>query len=182
MTNTAPRAALITPSVIIAAVCGLLLLVSVFLPWLSPKSQIALSYSSASGLKVSSLIALTGIAGGLLAIGAAFIPIQGLKKFLHITIGLAAAGILAFVIFKGTLPLRSTIVMNYVSIGAGVFLYGLAALALLFAGLAEGSKAATASRQRASAPVQPVYSPPSAAVPPPAYTAPAWRPSPAQPP
>ena len=65
---------------IAASVFGLLLLLSAFLPWMSPTAKMGAQYSSASGMNVSVLIGLAAILGGLLVIGLAWLPLRGAKR------------------------------------------------------------------------------------------------------
>jgi hypothetical protein len=170
MAVISPRKSLISAAVIVAGVFGLILAVSVFLPWLTPKGEASSVYDNASGMSVSSLFGLTGIAGGLLAVAAAFIPAGGIKKALHILIGLAAVGVLALMIINGTLPLLSSVVRKYVGMGFGLYLYAFAGLALVLLGLMEKSRSSQAPQQWA--PSRPVHQ----------YAQPAWTPPPAAPP
>jgi hypothetical protein len=116
-----------SPRFLAAMVCGLVLLASVFLPWLSPKASIGALYGSSSGMSVSALIGAAGIIGGLAAAGVVLLPART-KGWLHIVIGVLALGALVLVIFNGSLPLRSQIVRMYVNIGFG-YIFRLAALA-----------------------------------------------------
>ena len=129
------------PEAITAGICGFILVLSVLMPWLSPKAGIVSAFGSATGLSISALVAIGGILGGLLAIGVAFVPSKGLACASHIIIGVAATGILGLIIFNGSLPLRSTVVRNYVSVGFGVYLYCLAAIGLIILGIIERPKA-----------------------------------------
>ncbi len=156
MSDILSRNSLTSSRFIAACVCGLVLLVSVFLPWLAPKAIISAVYGSSSGMSVSALIGVAGILGGLLAAGIALLPGRGAKSAVHIVIGLAALGLLALVIFNGTLPIRSALVRTYASIGFGVYLYGLAGLAILVLGFTE---LPSLRRQQAQAPVMPGAAP-----------------------
>ena len=183
MSDNSTGRSFLSPAGIFAAIAGLILAISVFLPWLSPKGNIDAAYGSSSGMDIAPLIGLTGIIGGLAAVGFSFLPLARLKKFLFIVTGFAAIGVLALVIFNGTLPLRSVIVRTYVSTGTGVYVYGLSGLALLAAGIAVKTRPAFRP--------QPYQPPPqqAAPVPPAPYSqarapqaVPAWTPAPAPPP
>jgi hypothetical protein len=129
-------------------ICGLLLIVSVLLPWLVAVPAIAARFesASASGLQISGVLAAVGIAGGLLAIGLAFLPAKGAKKILTILLGIIVLGVLGLFLVNGTYPLTSSIQLGIAGIGVGCIVYAIAGLALVITGLtiSTGKKPAVA--------------------------------------
>jgi len=157
MANIGFSRLMITPKTITASFFGLLLLISAFLPWMSPTAKLGSFYSSASGTDVSVWVTLTAILGGLLIIILAWLPLRGARGGLHIVLGLAVIGVLALLLFNKTLPLLSSVVRSYVSTGFGVYLYAVSGLAVAIIGVAELPKRRPKMRPQA----QPSYPPQS---------------------
>jgi ribosomal protein L40E len=137
LVNTNKKAPFITASGIIIIICGWLLVISVFLPWLVAVPAVAARFASSSGsaLNISSVLALAGIAGGLLAIGFAFLPAKGAKKILTILLGIIVLGVLVLYLVNGTYPLISSIRLGIAGIGVGCIIYTIAGLVLVITGL-----------------------------------------------
>ena len=126
-----------TPRKIIVSIFGLFLLLSAFLPWISPTSKLGSGYSSASGMNVSGLIGLSAVLGGALVIILAWAPLRRARGGLHLVLGLAVLGVLGLMIFNKTLPLLSAVVRSYVSMGFGVYVYSVSGVAVAVIGLTE---------------------------------------------
>jgi hypothetical protein len=183
LSNTIQKAPIRSFTGIMSVICGLVLIISVFLPWLVAAPAIAANFASTgvSALHISGVLALAGIAGGLLATGLAFLPAKGARRILTILLGIIVLGVLAVFLFNGTFPLVSSIRLGIAGIGVGCIIYAISGLAVVITGLAiipEKRPAKTpaavpvAQKGRAS----PVYqaSPPPGVIPqPPAYVCPA---------
>ena len=122
---------------IVVSIFGLFLLLSAFLPWISPTSKLGSGYSSASGMNVSGMIGLAAVLGGALVIILAWAPFRSARGGLHIVLGLAVLGVLGLMIFNRTLPLLSAVVRSYVSTGFGVYLYAVSGAAVAIIGVTE---------------------------------------------
>jgi hypothetical protein len=138
LSNTFQKAPVRSITGIVSVVCGLVLILSVFLPWLIAAPAIAARFASSSGsaLNISGVLALAGIAGGLLAIGFAFLPAKGARRILTVLLGIIVLGVLVLYLVNGTFPLVSSIRLGIAGIGVGCIIYAISGLALVITGLA----------------------------------------------
>jgi hypothetical protein len=144
VTNTIKKAPAVSTAGIIIIICGLGLILSVFLPWIVAAPALAGQFKSgsASAFSVSSLLGLAGVAGGVLAIGFAFLPAAGVKRIVHVLIAVLAIGVFVLCLFNGTLPLGTLLQLKVASIGFGVYIYAFFALILFIMGFTEAPKKA----------------------------------------
>ncbi|MFC2038734.1 zinc ribbon domain-containing protein [Chloroflexota bacterium] len=124
-------------------ILGLLLLISVFLPWIGPSESWKDLLPSASGMTISNIIGLVGIFGGLTLIGVAFLPMVRLRKFIQTLVGLVAlvaagytilSGAIPVFNFNGIIPEVDEFALSMITFKAGIFLYGAAIVSLLVIG------------------------------------------------
>jgi len=116
---------------LVSAVGGVLLLISVFLPWIAASEALGTGLDSDSGRDVSGIIGLVGIIGGLIIIGSAFLPMMRLRSILQTIIGIGALLALGYLIVSGTLPLLSEYARTLFVIREGFYLYSILAVALI---------------------------------------------------
>jgi hypothetical protein len=116
---------------------GFVLIVSVFLLWISPGAKLDEGIGSVNGMSVSVVIGISGIVLGLLVIGAGFLPARKLKGFIRIAAGGLSMVILLVIVFTGTLPLTSSLVRSVIILREGFFVYILACLILIATGTLE---------------------------------------------
>ncbi|MFC1968662.1 hypothetical protein ACFLVX_04680 [Chloroflexota bacterium] len=127
----------------LALVVGVLLLISVFLPWIAASEIMGAGLGSVPGRDVSDIIGLVGIFGALIIIGTAFLPLPKLRGVLQTLIGLVALVALVYIVlpadFYGAeaLPLLNEYARPLLVIREGLFLYGIVALMLLVTGAIE---------------------------------------------
>jgi hypothetical protein len=140
MTDDSSTRSLMSPSKLVAVLCGLVLVISIFLPWLTPSARLGTQFNNASALNVSVVLSIVGVLAGLLTIVIAWFPSPVVRRYLHIAVGLVAIGVLAIMLFNRTVPFLSPLVRSYVGIGAGVYLYVLSSAAIMITGLAERPK------------------------------------------
>jgi hypothetical protein len=116
---------------LLAVAGGVLLLISVFLPWIAASEILGTELGSDSGREVSGFIALAGIGGGLIVIGTSFLPVLKLRSILQAVIGFVALLVLAYLIFSGTLPILDEYARTLIVIREGLYLYIILAVALI---------------------------------------------------
>jgi hypothetical protein len=125
------------PVNLLSLVTGLLLLISVFLPWIAASEILGSELGSDSGRQVSGIIGLVGILGGLVIIGTSFLPNIRLRSILHTIIGIVALVALGYLIFSGTLPILSEYARTLMVIREGFYLYLIFAAALIVISILE---------------------------------------------
>ena len=116
---------------LVSVVGGVLLLISVFLPWIAASEALGTGLDSDSGRDVSGIIGLVGILGGLIIIGSAFLPMVKLRSILQTIIGIGALLALGYLIISGALPLLSKYARTLFVIREGFYLYSILAVALI---------------------------------------------------
>jgi len=136
-TTARQRPQFISPTRLITIIAGLLLLISVFLPWMSPVARLSSYFSSASGMNMSSLLGLVAIIGGGLVILLALGPFRIVRGFLHIIVGVAMVAVFGILMYNHTLPFLLSVVRSSISIGAGAYIYVLSALVVIIIGITE---------------------------------------------
>ncbi len=126
---------LLTPwTKILAIVGGILLLVSVFMPWIASVESFRTEFGSQSGASISGILWVVGIICGLIVIGTAFLPAPGVRGTVLIIIGVIALFALPAVIITGILPLlRGHGGMEFV-IREGIYVWLIAVVMLFIAG------------------------------------------------
>ena len=127
----------LVPGKIIVSIFGLLLLISIFLPWMSPTSKLSLIYSSVYGKDINTYLTVAGILGGGLTLALAWGPFRRARGILHILVGIAVLAVLAIMLFNHTLPLLSSTVRSLVTIGMGVYLYAFSVIVVIIVGITE---------------------------------------------
>jgi hypothetical protein len=126
------------PQVNLPAVAGgVLLMISVFLPWIAASEILGTDLGSDSGREISGLLAAAGIGGGLIVIGASFLPSLKLRWILHAVIGLIALGVLVYCVFSGLLPIHNEYARTLIVIREGLYLYIILAIAIIIISLLE---------------------------------------------
>ncbi|MFC1874067.1 hypothetical protein ACFLYX_02060 [Chloroflexota bacterium] len=127
----------------LSLIVGILLLISVFLPWIAASETLGTQLDSVPGRAVSDIISWVGIFGGLIIIGTAFLPLPKLRGVLQSLIGLGALAALVYMVIPtefygaGAMPLLNEYARTLIVIREGLFLYGIVALMLLVTGAIE---------------------------------------------
>ncbi|MFC1962915.1 hypothetical protein ACFLWB_02830 [Chloroflexota bacterium] len=121
----------------LALVVGVLLLISVFLPWIAASEAMGAGLGSVPGKDVSDIIGRVGIFGALIIIGTAFLPVPKLRGVLQTLIGLGALLALPYIILTGDMPLLNEHFRELIVIRQGLYLYGLVAVTLFITGAIE---------------------------------------------
>lgn len=142
-----PSFAVATPSVgglltprtkLVGMVGGVLLLISIFLPWIAASELLGKELGSASGMGVSGIIGAVGIVCGLAAIAAAaLLVVPKARGLVQIATGGVALVVLLAVMFTNVMPLQDEYYRTLVDIREGLYLYIIAAVVLIAAGLLE---------------------------------------------
>ncbi len=120
---------------LVMAVCGVLLLVSVFLPWMTASAKLGAQYSSASGMDISAIMGVTVLICGLVAAATAVLFSKSINKIVQIIIGFIALGAVVFVIATSRLPLLSELGRALIVVSAGFYLCVIAGVILLATGI-----------------------------------------------
>ena len=138
MTNAIRKTPVVSAAGVICIICGLALILSVFLPWLVASPAIAADFESngVSAFNISGILGLAGIGGGLLCIGFTFIPAKGARKILTVLLGVVVLGVLGLFLANGTFPLISSMRLGFAQIGVGCVIYAISGVVLVFTGLA----------------------------------------------
>jgi hypothetical protein len=122
---------------IAALIGGVLLLISVFLPWIAASEKLGKELGSESGMGVSMIIGAVGIIGGLVAIGSAFFPSPKARSAVQIVMAVLALAVLPAIVLMGILPLLSEYARSLVVIREGLYIYIIAAILLIIVGSLE---------------------------------------------
>ena len=128
---------------LLGLVGGLFLFISVFMPWASSGGfGFSISYPAAD---LSGHLTAAGIILGLLAIGAAFLAESETKGFVHIVAGAIALLVLLIVMTVPNRALETSIVgaitRGWITTGAGLVFYIIAAIAVICGGVFERREA-----------------------------------------
>ncbi|MFC1899648.1 zinc-ribbon domain-containing protein [Chloroflexota bacterium] len=119
---------------LLGVILGLLLLISVFLPWIQPSESWGDGLPSASGQNLNGIIGQVGLTGGLLLIGVAFLPMVRFRKIIHALVGLGALVAIAYLVLIGAIPVLDEFARSLIVLREGLFLYCVVTLALLVVG------------------------------------------------
>lgn len=126
---------------LVAMISGLLLAVSVFLPWLSAKEMWGeWAGISASGMVVSIIMGIVGIVAGLVVVAAGFFFTAGRRGVVQIVSGVVALVMLLIMVLNRTLPI-SEYAMTLAALREGFYLFIIAALVLVGIGFLERRQA-----------------------------------------
>ena len=128
----------LTPTTIAGMVGGLLLLISVFLPWVAASETLGgEGLGTDSGRDISGLVATLGIIGGLVVLGTAFLRSPKTRGKVRIIMGvLPLVAVLAIVLIS-VLPLLNESARTLMVIREGFYLYIIAAAVLIVTGILE---------------------------------------------
>jgi len=126
---------LLTPRTKLVALSGgVLLLISVFLPWIAPSELMGKGLGSASGIGYSAIIGASGIVCGLVALTTTiFLSVPKARGIMQIVMGSVALVALLAIVLTGVLPLNEY-TLTLIVIREGLYLYGISALILIIAG------------------------------------------------
>ena len=131
-------ARLLTPwTRVLAMVFGVLLLVSVLAPWVGASAQLGQGLGTDTAREISPLLAMVGIAGGLVVLGTAFLPRGRSRGKAQITVSILALLALLAIILLGVLPLTDEYARSLIVLKGGFYLYALAAVVLFVNGVLE---------------------------------------------
>jgi len=122
---------------IAALVGGVLLLISVFLPWIAASEKLGYGLGSESGIGVGVIIGAAGIIVGLVAIGSAFFPSPKARGIVQIVTAVLALAALPVTIFTGIMPLLSEYARSLIVLREGFYLYVIVAIMLIITGFLE---------------------------------------------
>ena len=139
-TTAMPSAqSLLTPwTKLMALSGGVLLLISIFLPCVAASELLGKELGSASGMGVSAILGASGIVCGLVAVTATiFLAVPKARGIIQIVMGSVAVVALLAIMFTGILPLHDELYRTLVVIREGFYLYVIAAIVLIAAGLLE---------------------------------------------
>jgi len=129
---------LLTPWTRIAAmVIGLLLLISVFLPWIGASELLGTGLGTDSTMDISPLITTVGIVGGLVVLGTAFLRTSRTRGKAQIIVGILAFVALLAIVLIGVLPLLDGYARTLMVVEGGLYLYIVAAVMLIINGKLE---------------------------------------------
>jgi MFS family permease len=146
-----PQTVFSSPLRIITAICGLLLVISIFLPWMSPSAKLGVHVASVSGMNVNGAIGAAGIIGGILALAVTLLPSKAGRGSLFIIMGLAVIAVLAAMLITHKLPLLSSVVRSFVNIGPGVFIFGICGALIFLTGIIELPKKTVKGKNKLTA-------------------------------
>ena len=134
--RAAPSAeGLLTPrSKLLAMAGGVLLVISIFLPWVAGSETLGPGFGTDSGISISIILGAAGIVCGLAVVGTAFLLGQRARGTVQIMMGVAALAALAAIVLLGILPLLSEYARTLMVIREGLYLYVIAAVILIVAG------------------------------------------------
>jgi len=125
----------------VIVVCGILLLVVVFLPWIAASEKLGEEFGSASGMDISVILGAIGILCGLASIAIAFVFSQMPRGILLIIIGIIALVTLLVIVVTGSLPLLSELARSLIVIREGLYLYIIISLIIIGTGIYSRSHA-----------------------------------------
>jgi len=122
----------LTPSLLsIGPVAGLILFISVFLPWVS-----AFGFS-VSALQLSSLLGIIGILGGLVAMGAVLLEKMNARGVLHGGIGLLVLAVIIITMGESVLSVSQYSGSILGMLGVGFYLFIISPILMIVGGLVE---------------------------------------------
>jgi len=107
---------------LLMASCGVFLLVSVFLPWITASEKLGAQYGSASGLDINIIMGIVILIGGLIAAVTAILFAQKVNRIVQIVVGCIALGAVALIIVTGRLPLLSELGRTLIVVSAGFYI------------------------------------------------------------
>lgn len=130
---------------LIGLIGGLVLLISVFLPWASITGMFSVSYS---GIALNGAIGAIGIISGVVCIAATFLTTPNAKGLVHISMGVIALLVMLAVWFSQPTISTGEIPSEYweefqrgmeemIQTGPGFYLYILSSLAVIVGGIIE---------------------------------------------
>ena len=122
---------------LLAMIGGVLLLISVFLPWVAASELLGKEFGSDSGMKVSGVLGAVGIVCGLVVAGTAFLSSPRTRGTVQIAMGVVALVALTTIVLIGDLPLLNKYARTVFIIREGLYLYAIAAVVLIFTGIFE---------------------------------------------
>ncbi|MBN2461986.1 MAG: CdvA-like protein [Dehalococcoidia bacterium] len=122
---------------IAALVGGVLLLVSLLLPWVAASKLLGEGFGTSSGMNVSIILSVAGITCGLIAIGSAFFPSPKARGAVQIVMAVLALAALLVTVLMGKLPLLSEYARTLIVMREGFYLYIIAAVMLITVGSLE---------------------------------------------
>lgn len=139
LTRAAPSAeGFLTPRTkLLAMAGGALLLISIFLPWIAASELLGKELGSDSGMNVSNIIGAVGIIFGVAIVATAVLFSGRARGAVQIIVGILALVALLAIILAGMLPLLSEYFRTLIVIREGLYLYVIAAVALIFTGIFE---------------------------------------------
>jgi hypothetical protein len=113
---------------------SILMILSVFLPWVGASDLLGEGLRAAPGFIVSILAGATGVVCGAGAIAGAFLLKNRGKALVVLFAGIVPLLVLAVIIFIGALPLFSGYARSLMVIREGFYIYALDAIALIVLG------------------------------------------------
>jgi hypothetical protein len=120
---------------LLMAGCGVFLLASAFLPWISASEKLGAGYGSSSGMNVSVILGIAVLICGIIAVITAVLLSGTKNRIIQIILGCIAVAAIVFVIVTGRLPLLSELARSFMVLNAGFYLCVIASVIMLATGI-----------------------------------------------
>jgi hypothetical protein len=120
---------------LLAIICGVMLIISLFLVWLSPSEKLGSQIPNATGINVSPIILIMGIILSLAVIAASIVLNRRISGIVTLAAGALALTIVLIIVLTSRLPLLSAYARTLIVMREGFYLYVILSTALLVLGI-----------------------------------------------